>query len=138
MRRATFGILLLIGTTFSAGCDNTLENLPTTPPPAPTTTDEFTGTINRNGAATHTFPVSASGTVTATLTEVLPNPEIAVGFSMGTWNGVSCQSVISLDAAVQGNVITGNVTGFGTLCVRVHDNGRLEEAIEYKLTVVHP
>lgn len=120
-----------------AGCDNDLEDLPTPQDPV-TTTDEFTGTLQVQGAATHTFVVLLSGTTTATVTEVLPDPAIGVGFIMGTWNGAVCQTVLSMDNAVQGNVLTGTSSGAGTLCVRIHDNGKLTEPITYKLTVVHP
>ena len=66
MRRLAHGALALLMTVCLAGCDNELENLPTNPDPV-RTTEEFTGTININGAATHTFIVVATGTTTATL-----------------------------------------------------------------------
>jgi hypothetical protein len=138
MRRTTYGILVLTATLLAGGCDNELENVPTTPEAPPTTTDTFTGSVNVNGASTHTFTVAASGTVSATLTELTPDPNIGVGFVMGVWNGASCQTSLSMDTAVQGNALTGNATGVGTLCVRVHDTGRLTGSVNYTLTVVHP
>ena len=137
MRRLSHAAVALMAALCLAGCDNDLEDLPTTPDPV-TTTEEFTGTIAVNGAATHTFIVIQSGTTTATLTEVTPDPAIGVGFVMGTWNGTVCQTVLSMDNAIQGNTLTGTSNGAGTLCVRVHDNGKLTEALSYKLTVVHP
>lgn len=138
MQRMFRGALLLTAALLAAGCDNTVQNGTTPTEPAPTTTDTFTGTININGAQTHTFPVAASGIVTATLSEVTPDNTIAVGLVLGTWNGVSCTTVLSNNSAVQGNTLIGNVTGLGTLCARIHDVGKLTAALDYKLTVVHP
>jgi hypothetical protein len=137
MRRTCNGALAVLMALCLAGCDNELEDLPTPTDPV-RTTEEFTGTLGITGAATHPFIVVASGTTTATLTEVLPDATIGVGFILGTWNGAACQAVITMDNAIQGNTLTGTSTGTGTLCVRIHDNGKLVEPISYKLTVVHP
>jgi len=137
MRRTLSGVLV-VAAMFAAGCDNTVENA--TPPtgPSPTVTDTFTGNININGAATHTFTVSAIGTVVVTLSGVTPDATVVTGFSLGTWNGSSCQTVIAKDDAVQGNVLTGSVSGPGLLCARIYDVGKLPDTIGYTLTVVHP
>jgi hypothetical protein len=139
MLRKLTATLLLAGALASAGCDNDVEDAPGPTEPNPTVTETFTGTVNPNGAATHTFVVTASGTVTARLASVTPDPAVTVGFVLGTWSGSSCQSVIFRDEAVQGEALIGNVTGIGTLCVRVHDpNGKLTGALTYSLTVEHP
>jgi hypothetical protein len=137
MRRTLSGILVLAAM-FAAGCDNDVENA--TPPtsPAPTITEVFSGNINVNGAATHTFTVSATGDVTATLSQVTPDNTVVTGFSLGTWNGTSCQAVIAKDDSVQGNVITGRAAGSGLLCARVYDVGKLTDTIGYTVTIVHP
>ena len=137
MRRICNGVLAVMMALCLAGCDNELEDLPTPTDPV-TTTEEFTGTLAVNGAATHPFIVVATGTTTATITEILPDPAIGVGFIMGTWNGTVCATSLSMDNAIQGNSLIGTSTGTGTLCVRIHDNGRLVEPITYKLTVRHP
>ncbi|MEO6213218.1 MAG: hypothetical protein ABIP65_06285 [Vicinamibacterales bacterium] len=137
MRRTLSGILVLAAI-MSSGCDNAIENATTPTTPAPTVTETFTGNINVNGAATHTFVITAAGTVTATVTEITPVNTVVVGFSLGTWNGSSCQAVISKDNAVQTNVLTGTAAGQGLLCTRLYDVGKLTEAIGYTLTVVHP
>ncbi|HJR60509.1 MAG TPA: hypothetical protein VJ813_13955 [Vicinamibacterales bacterium] len=139
MQRAFWTSLLLAAAVVVGGCDNDVGNTPTEP--APTTTDTFTGTININGAMTHTFPIVAAGTVTATLTEVTPDATVAVGFALGTWNASAstCQQVIPNDAALQGLILTGNVAGAGTLCVRLYDPGsKLTGPVGYTVTVVHP
>jgi len=139
MQRAFWGVLVLAATMAVGGCDNDLD--PTTPTePAPTTTETFTGTINVNGAAVHTVNIAAAGTVTATLTEVAPDPAIAVGFALGTWNATTsvCQQIIPNDSAIQGQILTGNVSGPGQLCARIYDTGKLTATINYSISVTHP
>jgi hypothetical protein len=140
MHRTMLATLLAAALLGSAACDNDVENATEPPPPAPTTTDEFTGTLTVNGAQVHTFNVVASGTVTATLTElVTSDSSITVGLTLGSLNAVlQCTAVIADNNAVQGRAVIGNVTGAGTLCVRIHDVGKLTGSQDYKLTVVHP
>jgi hypothetical protein len=137
MRRTFYGTMLLAAALVVAACDNEIENRTPTEP-APTTTDTFTGTININGAATHTFTTVAAGLVTATLVTVAPDPAIQVGLGLGTFNGANCQITLPKDDAVQGNAVIGQVSGQGTLCVRIYDVGKLTEALEYTITVEHP
>ena len=138
MSRKLYPALVLAAALLGAGCDNVVENAPTPTTPAPTTTTNFEGTINPNGAGTHTFNTVAAGTVTVTLTEVTPDATIPVSVVLGTWNGVVCQTSIAMDTVVQNNQLLGSVSGPGSLCVRVHDNGRLTAPLSYKLSVVHP
>ena len=139
--RKLSGTLLLAAAIFAAGCDNDIENAPGPTSPNPTTTETFTGSITANGAGTHPFAVSAGGTVTATITEVRPDAATQVGFVLGSWNASSntCQTVLSRDNAVQGQSLSGSVSGVGTLCVRIHDqNGTLTGPINYTISVAHP
>jgi hypothetical protein len=128
--------LLVVATMGLAACDNTVNDLPVTPTPNPTT-ETFTGTIAQNGAATHPFVVAAGGTVTATLTAITPADAVA-GLAIGTWNGAACQVVLVNDSAVVSNTITGTVAGVGTLCIRIADTGKLVGSTDYTITVVHP
>ena|SRR5215204_4556561 len=136
--RRTFSGVLVLAAMVAAGCDNDVENA--TPPtsPGPTVTETFTGNINVNGAATHTFPVAGAGTVVATLSQITPDNTTVTGFSLGTWNGSSCQAIIAKDDSVQGNTITGSVAGIGQLCARIYDVGKLTDTIGYTMTIVHP
>ncbi|HEX6973618.1 MAG TPA: hypothetical protein VF147_04415, partial [Vicinamibacterales bacterium] len=127
-------VLVVLATVGLAACDNTVNDLPVTPTPTQTT-ETFTGTIGQNGAATHSFIVAASGTVTATLTDISPADAVA-GLSIGTWNGAACQVVLVKDDAVKGFAMSGSVAGIGTLCVRVADTGKLVGSTDYTLTVV--
>lgn len=125
-----------------AGCDNTDESIPTTPTPPTMVTTQLTGSLTVNGAETKTFAVGASGSVTALLRAVARQDEqsetITVGMSLGTWNGVNCQVVLTNDNAAQGATVIGNVSGVGTLCVRLQDVGRLTGPINYTVEVTHP
>lgn len=138
MQRVFLGVLLLAAAVGAAGCDNEVGNTPTGPPA--TTTDTFTGTINANGAMTHTFNVAAAGRLNATLTSVTPDPAIAVGFALGTWNAASsvCQQVVVNDNALQGLILPADASGPGALCARIYDTGKLTGALSYTITVVHP
>ena len=138
MSRKLYPALVLAAALFAAGCDNDVENAPGITEPAPTTTETFEGTITVNGAATHTFLTVAQGIVTVSLTEVTPDATIGVGLVLGTWNGVVCQMSLAMDNAVQGNQLLGTVSGAGSLCVRIHDTGKLAAPLSYKLSVEHP
>ena len=128
--------LMALGTT---ACDSGDDNTPTTPTlPTPNVTETFAGSININGAATFTFPTGAGGTVNATLRALTPVSTVQVSLAMGTWNGVNCQVVLNNDRASQGGSITGNVSGAGTLCVRISDIGQLTEQTGFEIVVVHP
>jgi hypothetical protein len=130
-------MLLALALTFS-GCDDDNPTPPTAPTPPPTTTDTFSGMVNRNGGVTHTFATQASGTATATLTALSPDSALVVGFSMGTWNGTVCQIVLANDRATQGTVVIGGVSTLSSFCMRIYDVGNIVDPIAYEFTVVHP
>ena len=133
---AIFAVLLPALSMTACGSDE--PTTPTSPTTPTTVTETFADSIGVNGARTHSFATSASGGVTATLTTVAPDSELVVGFSLGTWNGSVCQIVLANDAAKQGAVVTGGVSSFGSLCVRIYDVGNITETISYEITVVHP
>jgi len=121
----------------TSACGNDPVQPPTAPTPDPIT-EVFSGTINPNGAATHTFSSSLSGSVSATLSMIDPDDATVVGLSLGTWNGTGCATVIANDSAALTSTIFGNVTQAGQLCVRIYDVGRLAGLTNYEITVVHP
>ena len=131
------GVLVLVVGTGLAACD---DDTPTTPnnrrDPVTVT---FTGEVSQNGAKTHTFSTAGSGTVTATLKQVGPDSALVLGFSLGNWNGTSCQLVFTNDAATVGAVLPGTISGIGDLCVRVHDVGNITATpATYSVEVIHP
>ena len=110
-------------------------------PSAPTpvlVTEVFSGTINQNSAATHTFTAASGGPVTVTLTSIGPDSAMISGVALGEWNGSACSERIANDSAVQTTVIIGSATQAGQLCVRFRDIGRFVEPTSYELTVIHP
>ena len=122
----------------ASACSGLIDELPTTPDPV-IITETFNGTLTVNGAATHQFFTSATGTVTATLTSLGENPPENVGFSMGTMSGSTCNIVLANDRAVVTSIVTGTVSTLsGALCVRVYDVGKLTGPVDYTFTVSHP
>lgn len=128
--------LPVIGT---AGCgatdDTTTPTTPTTP--AVSVTEAFSGTVNKNGAATFNFAASAAGTVTAAIKSMAPDTTAIMGIALGTWNGSSCQVVIANDAATTSASITGAASAAGNLCVRVYDIGKLTATQNIEVTITH-
>ena len=144
MRRLTqrpVALLTAVATVawLSAGCGSKSSTVTATTPTS-TTTETFTGTISANNG--HTYPfVSSAGTLTLTLTSVVPDANVALGISLGTWSGLACTVGTGLfnDTAKQGNVITGQVSAIASLCARVYDGaGQITAPTTYVITVVHP
>jgi hypothetical protein len=136
MLRFVLHALLLGALLSTTACGDDEPSTAPTPTTPVTVTETFSGSIGRNGAATHTFLAQASGTVTMTLTTLADSEQI--GLSLGTWNGSACQLVIANTAAVQGAVVVGIASSAGNLCVFVQDVGKIATAAAYEVTVVHP
>jgi hypothetical protein len=132
------GALLLL---LSAACDDTAQITPTTPTTPTTTTDTFAGTLNPNGAVTHSFVVQTAGIITASLTSLTPDSTLRIGLSLGTWNSATslCQIILANDEATEGTVMTGSTSSSGTFCVRVYDAaGTVPAPQSYEVAVIHP
>ncbi len=137
MRAFKFVALVLPLAMFVTACEGDIAKIPTTPDPV-TVTESFSGSVNINGAATHTFVTSATGTVTATLISLGENPPAAMGLSMGTLSGSTCSLVLTNDKAVVTSIVSGTVTTLGgSLCVRIYDVGRLTASVPYEIRVEH-
>ncbi len=137
MRAFKLVVLVLPLVMFAGACSGEIDNIPTTPDPV-TVTETFSGTVNINGAASHTFYTSATGSVTATLTSLGETPPDLIGLSMGTLSGSTCMIVLANDRAVVTSVITGTVTTLsGSLCVRIYDVGSLTASVPYEIKVEH-
>ena len=122
----------------AAACESDSPTGPITPPPAPTVTDTFSGSIGLNGAMTFTFASVAAGPLNAQIKSLTPDAAASVGFSIGVFNGTTCQITLSNDAALQGTTILGNINGAGIFCARIHDAGKLIEPTSFEITVSHP
>lgn len=129
--------VLLTGVLALSACSGTATTTtPTTTTPV-TYIDTFNGVLNPNGGSSYPFTVSAAGFVYATLTSV-SDTSVAVGLSLGTWNGSSCNVVLANDQALRGVTVTGSASGLGILCARVYDVGKVVTPLTYTITVTHP
>jgi hypothetical protein len=128
---------VLVAALALSGCGEDPFEIPTSPTPDPVTVT-FNGVVLPRGAQTHTFASQASGEVRATLKFLVPDKDVRMGFALGTWNGSSCQLVITKTDAVESSVIIGAVSALGSLCVYIHDVGNLVQPAEYEIEVVHP
>jgi hypothetical protein len=88
-----------------AACGDDEFETPTSPIAPTIITETFSGTVTLNGAQVHSFATQASGSVTATLKFLVPDPAVRMGFALGTWNGSSCSLVIAKTDAVESTVI---------------------------------
>lgn len=127
---------LVVCAALLAGCGGTNNIAPPTGATPLPVTETFTDTIERNGARTYPFVAQAGGTVQAALTSV--SPDVLLGVSLGTWNGLACQVIIANDKAAVGTVVTGTASAIGNLCARVYDVGAVSGPTEYTLQVFHP
>jgi hypothetical protein len=132
-----FAIVLLA--CVAAACDDDDPNLTPISPTLPKT-ESFSGTVTQSGATTHNFDVGAAGAVVATLKTVGADNTLVVSFALGTWTGTACSIVLANDAATGGAILTGTMTGIGTLCARVGDVGNIPSGpgVAYTIEVVHP
>jgi hypothetical protein len=121
-----------------AGCDDDITTTPTTPS-APVT-ETFTGQVGQSGSSMHNFSTSASGAIVATLKAIGTDNTLVVSFALGTWTGSACSLVLENPAATGGAILTGTMTGAGTLCVRVGDQGNIpaNQPASYTIEVTHP
>lgn len=129
-------LLLSMAILAMGACNNT--PIVTTPTPGTPLTDTWSGTLSKNGAFTHSFPISTLGSITATIVALAPNSAQIVGLQLGVWNGVSCTAASSTDTATTGSSITLTASSAGIVCVRLYDVGFVDDPVLYQLQVVHP
>ena len=121
-----------------AGCgDDPAQITPIDPTPTEITEPPFTGTLTINGGVTQPFQSISPGTVTAIIDSIQPTPTIAIGVSLGTWNGTSCEQVTFNDNAAVGSGVAALANGSGNLCARVYDVGQLTVSVEFTVTIKH-
>jgi len=143
MQRVTLrGVFLLslmavVAPTGGACNDKTAPTAPT----VPTTTETFSGTLAQSGTASHSFTVSAKGTLTISLTSVSPLSTMSIGLGIGSWDGSTCGSAMSKNdnARAGATALTGTAVA-GNYCVRVYDSGNIpaDWTVAYEVSVVHP
>lgn len=134
------GISLAIALALAAAACAKDTAAPTTSPSAPRATDTFTGTVQIAGSAFHSFPVSQTGQVDATLTAAGPPSTIVMGLRMGATADSRCVPFAGASATAQAGTspqLSGTISP-GTLCVEVHDIGNQTAPVTYTVTVTHP
>lgn len=136
-RLRTLALMISLAFIGAAGAACKDDPVAPTEPPA-STTETFTGTLARDQAKVHSFPVPTTGTVTLTLTGIEPVDEaITLALAIGTWNGTACTVLAENKNAKLGTFVTGTALA-GTFCVRLSDAGTIPESITYTLQVIHP
>ena len=121
-----------------AGCDDGTPTIPTTP--TVPVTETFTGQVSQSGSSMHNFNTSSSGAIVATLKAIGTDNTLVVSFALGTWTGSACSLVLENPAATGGAILNGTMTGAGTLCDRVGDQGNIAagQPASYTIEVTHP
>jgi YD repeat-containing protein len=121
-----------------AACGDDAPDNPTSPDSPISVTEKFEGTLTPNGGITHPFGVQRAGIISAKLTALTPDDTVIIGMSLGTWNGSTCQLIITNDKAAVNNSVTGTAQQTGQFCVRVYDaSGALTAATDYAIDVTH-
>ena len=138
-RRVVPGVLVMGTVLAAAACTGSDTTAGPTTPTTATITDSFSDTLTLNAAKTFPFVVQAPGSVTALVLSISPDATQIIGVALGTWNGETCQLVLSNDAAVQGSTVIGQAAAPGNFCLRVYDaSGALPKNEAYVVTVTHP
>lgn len=118
----------------ACGDDSTTPTSPTV-----TVTEDFAGTIAPSGTNTHTFTVKATGTVSVLLTSVAPLATMAIGVSLGSWDGTNCTVVAANGNARAGtSAVLSGTANPANFCLQVYDSGNLSGDVTYAVQVAHP
>jgi hypothetical protein len=134
--RPLCALALIGGALSAAACEDQSNSLNPIIPTPIQQTETFAGTLNINGGVTFQF-TSNRGAVTATLSAVAPDAATVLGMSLGTWNGITCAATLPNDQAVMGSTIYGTVNTTGLLCVRLYDVGKMADALDFEVKVIH-
>jgi hypothetical protein len=140
-RYANAFVILLGGAFVAAACGaSSTSTTPTAATPA-TVTDAFTGAVAQAGTDAHSFKVSTTGAVQVSLTDVEPLTTMALGVSIGTWDGTTCGAAIAKNdnARTGATALVGTATA-GDYCVQVYDSGNIPAtwSVTYAVQVAHP
>jgi hypothetical protein len=133
------GLVLLIAT--AVACEDASPAPAPTPTPSPTVTDDFTGTLGKNGAVEHSFTLVGTGSVTAQLKSLDPDATQVLGMYIGTWDGASCTVFKANENVTVGSTMLVTANSVGSLCVRIYDSGKITDpaaTFNYDIQVIHP
>jgi len=134
-------LALLFTVALAAACEDASPAPTPAPTPSPTVTDDFTGTLGKNGAIAHNFTLVGTGPVTATLKSLDPDGGQALGLYIGTWDGSACAVFKANENVTVGTTIVVTANSTGPLCVRIYDSGKITDpaaTFNYDIQVIHP
>jgi hypothetical protein len=141
-----FGFAALLAFALAAsGCGGNTATAPTVNPP--TVTEVFNGSLDSGGSNVHTFTLTKTGEIDATITgeTVLVNGTatavtIGLGLDLGVWDGTSCGAAFTNPAAKTGTVVSGVASTLTSFCVRLYDVGNITPGspVSYTVSVAHP
>lgn len=141
-------IAFLVAALFASGCGSsstTTDTTPTQTAAAPTSTENWSGTVPVGGSAFYSFNVSTYGTVNFNLLTVSGTnvpATITVGVGIGTPSGTTCSTTATTN--VQANSTAGATPQLtstynpGLYCVLLSDVGNLAAPAKFTATVAHP
>lgn len=134
------GLLLAAVLTLAAAACSKDTATATTTASTPRTTDTFTGVVPIAGSAFHSFTVSQTGQVDATLTSAGPPSTIVMGLTIGAAADSKCVGFAGASAIGPAGTAPqlSRTLSPGTDCVEVHDIGNETAPVTYTITVTHP
>lgn len=141
MRRTVAAFLVsaaMAGALAASGCKDPFA--PQVPSPA-NKTETFSGSFAQGGSVVHSFPVSAFGPITITVTSVGPLASMGIGVSLALWDGSNCGAALitNVNAKAGTDALTGTVQATN-YCIRVYDSGNVppDWTVTYGVEVKHP
>ena len=73
------------------------------------------------------------------LNSVSPLATMAIGVSIGGWDGTNCTVVaINQNARAGTAPVMNGIANPGNFCVQVFDSGNMTTAVDYAIQVTHP
>ena len=130
-------LLVMAAALAGASCGDDNTTTPTSPTPV-YVTDTFSGTVEINGTARHTFAAKTPGSIVIALTTLAPDSTLQMGIGLGTWDGTACAIVLQTGSASQSSQFSASTTSAGNYCVTIFDVGNLTSSADYAISVTHP
>ena len=128
----------------AGGCkgSSTSPSTTTDPGAAPTTIEDFSGTLAVGGSVFYSFTIGARGKANLTLNSVggtdVPST-IQVGLAIGQPSGTACSTgTPTTTAAGPGPQVTGGPFDPGVYCADISDIGNLAATATFDITIAHP
>ena len=132
---------MLAGAALTVACDNSGGSSTTTATALPLTVETFSGSVDPQGSAFHTFTVAQTGEVDVGLTSVGPPVTIFMGLGIGApaADG-TCTLIAGASVSTQASTapqLVGTASP-GALCVKIFDIGNQTATVTYTVMVAHP